>query len=523
MKLKKIAAVLLSVSIITGVMVSCGAKNEGGGDTKKTEIKNTLVYASSDYTSINPVLYEHGEINTLIFDGLTDRDKENKIIPGLAEKWDWNEKTLTYRFYLRQDVKWHDGEKFGAKDVKFTIETIQNPDNVSEIASNYEEIKEVKIIDEYTVDIVLSEANVAILDYLTVGIVPEHILKGKNIIEHEYNKKPIGTGPYKVEKWDTGQSITLVENAEYFKVDPSIEKIVFKIVDDPKAKVMQLKSGEVDLAQVTPKDAEVFKGNEEFQIKDMTTSDYRGILYNFGGKSFFKNHKELPNALSYGVDRKAILETVALGKGEIAYSPLQRSPYNNPNIEKFEYNPEKAKAEIEKLGWKLGKDNIYEKNGEKLEFEIVCGQGDQVRIDIANICAQNLKEVGVKAKVAINAEIDWGNQDTYLIGWGSPYDPDDHTYKVFGTDKGSNFSAYSNKEVDKLLKEARWTNDDSKRKELYGKFQEVMTKNMPYTFLIYIDGVFVGNKNIKGISDTTVLGHHAAGILWNVEEWKIEE
>lgn len=523
MKLKKIAALLLSVSIMVGVVVSCGAKEEGTGDTKKPAITNTLVYASNDYTSINPVLYEHGEINTLIFDGLTDRDKDNKIIPGLAEKWDWNEKDLTYRFHLRKDVKWHDGEKFTANDVKFTIETIQNPKNNSEIASNYEEIKEVKIIDENTVDIILSEPNVAILDYLTVGMVPEHILKDKNIAEDEYNKKPIGTGPYKIEKWDTGQSITLVENKEYFKVDPEIEKIVFKIVNDPKAKVMQLKSGEVNLAQVTPKDAELFKDNKDFQIKDMKTSDYRGVLYNFGGKSFFKNHKDLPNALSYGVDRKAILDTVALGKGEVAYSPLQRSPYNNPDIEKFEYNPEKAKTEIEKLGWKLGKENVYEKNGEKLEFEIVCGQGDQVRIDIANICAQNFKAIGVNAKVAVNAETDWADQDAYLIGWGSPYDPDDHTYKVFGTDKGSNFSAYSNKEIDKILKEARSTEDDAKRKELYKKFQVEMTKHMPYTFIAYIDGIFVGDKNIKGISEETILGHHAAGILWNVEEWKIEE
>ncbi|MGL5414412.1 MAG: ABC transporter substrate-binding protein [Clostridium sp.] len=519
MKSKKIIALVMSVGIMAGIMVGCGADKKEEG-TPKVEVTNTLVYASSDYTNINPVLYEHGEINTLIFDGLTDRDKDNKVIPGLAESWTWNEKTLTYKFKLRENIKWHDGEKFTADDVKFTYDVIQDPKNNSEILSNYEEIKEVKVIDEYNVEFVLSEPNVAILDYLTVGIIPEHILKGQNIAEHEYNKKPIGTGPYKLEKWDTGQSITLVENKEYYKVDPNIEKVVFKIVPDSKAKVMQLQSGEVDLAQVTPKDIEVFKGKDEFSVKEIVTADYRGILYNFNG-GFFKDNKELPQALSYGVDRQGILDSVLLGKGEVAYSPIQRGPYNNEKMDKLEYNPEKAKEEIEKLGWKLGSDKIYEKDRKKLEFEIVCGQGDQVRIDMANIAAQNFKEIGVSAKVQINAEIDWKNQDTYLIGWGSPFDPDDHTYKVFGTDKNSNFSGYSNKEVDKLLKEARSIEDPGKRKELYDKFQVEMAKDVPYTFMAYIDAVFVADKNIEGISETTPLGHHGAGLLWNVEEWKI--
>lgn len=522
MRFKKLAAVLLAASIITGVFVSCGGAKESGEKTGVTqENKNTLVYASSDYTSINPVLFEHGEINTLIFDGLTEHDKDNKITPGLAEKWEWNEKDKTYRFHLRKDVKWHDGEKFDANDVKFTIEAIKDPKNSSEIASNYDEIKEVKIIDDYTVDIILSEPNVAILDYLTVGIVPEHILKDKNMIESEFNKKPIGTGAYKLEKWDVGQSITLVENKEYFKVDPNIEKIVFKIVDDSKAKVMQLKSGEVDLAQVTPKDIELFKGDEKFQTLELSTADYRGILYNFGG-GFFKDNKDLANALSYAIDRKGILDSVLLGKGEVAYSPIQRGDYNNPKMNKLEYDPGKAKEEIEKLGWKMGSDKIYEKDGKKLEFEIVCPQGDQVRIDMANICAQNLKAIGVNAKVSVKAEIDWDNQDTYLIGWGSPFDPDDHTYKVFGTDQNSNYSGYSNKEVDRILKEARNTEDDNKRKELYKEFQEAISKDMPYTFIAYLDAIFVGDSNIKGISKDTVLGHHGAGLLWNVEEWTIE-
>ena len=89
---------------------------------------------------------------------------------------------------------------------------------------------------------------------------------------------------------------------------------------------------------------------------------------------------------------------------------------------------------LEAAGWKKGSDGVYEKNGTRLAFKINIAEGDQVRVDIANVAAQNLKDIGVDATVSVNAETDWAGQETYLIGWGSPFDPDDHTYLVFGTD-----------------------------------------------------------------------------------------
>ena len=319
------------------------AKENLGQDEK------ILVYGSNDYTSINPAIYEHGEINSLIFTGLTAHDKENKIVPALAKSWDFDKETNIYTFNLRDDVKWHDKEKFKAEDVKFTLETIMNPDNASEIASNYEDITSIEVIDDTTLKIALKAPNVAMLDYLTVGILPKHLLENKDIITDEFNKKPIGTGPFKLEKWDTGQSITLVKNPDYFKKDPSIDKVIFKIVNDSKAKVIQLKSGELDLAQVTPKDIATFEKDNDFNVNIMNTADYRGIMYNFNAP-LFKENRELPNALSYAIDRQAIVDSVLLGHGKSAYSPLQMGDYNNSDIEKFDYNKEKAKSELEKSG-----------------------------------------------------------------------------------------------------------------------------------------------------------------------------
>lgn len=503
------------------VVVSLFCLTGCSGEKKTAADGNTLVYGSGDYSSINPALYEHGEINSLIFSGLTAHDSNNQIVPSLAESWTFDKDTNTYTFKLRADVKWHDGKPFTADDVKFTLDTIMNPDNASEIASNYEEINKIEVVDKTTIKIGLVSPVIPMLDYLTIGILPKHLLEGKDIATDPYNQFPIGTGPYKMVSWDKGQSIMLAKNEDFYLGVPKIDAITFKIVEDTKARALQLKSGELDLAQVTPHDSEQFQNNSEFVVDIMKTADYRGILYNFNN-SFFKENRELPNALSYAIDRQAILDNVLLGYGAVAYSPIQVGAYNNPTIEKYDYNPAKTKESLEKAGWILGTDGIYEKNGRKLSFTINCKEGDQVRVDMANICAQQFKAVGVDAKVAVQAKIDWDNQEAFLIGWGSPFDPDDHTYKVFATGKGSNYSSYSNAQVDDLLTKARNTEVDADRLKYYQDFQTELSKDLPYTFITYIDAIYVAKPNLKGITTETVLGHHGVGIFWNVADWTIE-
>ena len=523
---KPLALLLGCLLILSG----CGAPAASGSSAApaasnpgaSAPAPSTLVYGSGDYTAINPALYEHGEINLLLFSGLTAHGQDNQIVPALAESWDYDESSSTYTFHLRDGVKWHDGEPLTSADVKFTLEAIMDPQNASEIASNYEEITSIETPDDRTVKISLTAPNVAMLDYLTIGILPAHLLEGRDLITDPFNQAPVGTGPYKLTAWDMGQSITLEKNPDYFGGQPQIDTIIFKIVPDTKARALQLLSGELDLAQIVPHDKAQFDGNDQFTVYDMKTADYRGILYNFANP-LFRDHRELPAVLSYAIDRQPIIDSVLMGYGQIAYSSLQAGPYLNPGIEKYDYNPTKAKEQLEQAGWETGADGIYEKNGIRLAFAINCGEGDQVRIDMAKICAQQLREIGADVTVAVNAQTDWANQEAYLIGWGSPFDPDDHTYKVFGTQKGSNFSAYSNGEVDRLLTEARETDDDAKRKAFYNEFQEVLAADPAYTFIAYVDAIYACDSRLQGITPDTVLGHHGVGIFWNVASWTFEK
>lgn len=518
--MKRFLAILLTLAMIFCLAACGGRSNEPASSDNTSENPVTLVYASGDYTRINPAMDEHGEINILIFNGLTAHDGENQVIPGLAKSWEFDEETCTYTFHLEEGVTWHDGEPFTAEDVKFTIEAIMDPENGSENAPNYEDVEEISVIDEHTVTFQLAAPNVAFLDYMTMAILPKHLLEGEDMQTSPFFRAPIGTGPYKLESWDDGQAITLVKNEDYFKGPANIDSIVFKIVPDDNARALQMRSGELDLALLTPKDAESFVGKDGYRVYEMETSDYRGILFNFWN-AYWQANRDLIPAICCGIDRQAIVDAVLLGSGIVAYGPLQRNVYNNENVDHYDYDPARAKEILESAGCSLGGDGFYYRDGEKIGFVISVGAGDQVRLDIAQAAAQQLREIGIDVTVEVPAKVDWGGQMAYLIGWGSPFDADDHTYKVFGTDKGANYSGYSNEMVDRYLTEARRSDDPAIRKAAYDKFQEELANDPAYAFICYVDADYVAVSSLEGIRESTVMGHHGVGIFWNVTEWTL--
>ena len=170
----------------------------------------------------------------------------------------------------------------------------------------------------------------------------------------------------------------------------------------------------------------------------------------------------------------------------------------------------------------MGSDGFYVRDGQTVGFVLSVGAGDQVRADLAQAAAQQLKEAGIQCTVEIPVQVDWEGQMAYLIGWGSPFDADDHTYKVFGTGKGANYSGYSNPQVDRYLKKARQSDDPAVRAEAYAQFQTELAKDPAFAFLCYVDADYVANAAVQGISADTVMGHHGVGIFWNVADWTLE-
>jgi len=526
MKSIKKARAMLLIALFTLPIIFTGCSSKKEQSEKDDKKGNTVVYgAEFEDEKLNPILAP-AYANDLIFRGLMRFDKNNKPQCDIAESYKKSTDGLTYDFKIKKGVKFHDGKELKAEDVVFTIKSIQNPKVNTEMKPEFEEVKDIKAEGDYNVKVTLAKSFPALLDKLTIGIVPKHALEGKDLNNAEFNQKPIGVGPFKFVKWEKGNNITLSKFEDYYDKDKTgnVEKFIFKFIPDYNVRAMQLETGEIDLAYVEPSQVGKLEKLEKIKIYNENTADYRCFMFNMR-KELWKD-VNVRKAFNYAVDRKGMVDGIIKGFGVEAYSPLQKNKFNNPNVEKYTYDLQKANELLDKAGWKKGKDGIREKDGKKFEFTLTAPSTDEVRVKIANYLASQFKKIGVTVKVAA---LDWNaikidECEAFVLGWGSPYDADDHTYKLFHSSQiknGNNFGAYSNPKVDKLLEQGRTTEDEGKRKEIYSKIQEELANDPPYNFEIYVNAIYAVNKNITGIKEK-ILGHHGAGFIWNAEEWKVQ-
>ncbi len=193
---------ILVCCIFAAFLVCLSAGCVTSGDDS-TSLKNTLVYVGEGSDTLNPVLNDHAELADLIFSGLMKYDASAKPVVDLAESYTYDADTKTYTFTLKKGVTWHDGKPFTAADVVYTYELLALDKNfISSVKSNYQDIESVSSPDAYTVVFVMKDHNAAMLSYFTRGIVPKHLLEGKDVATSSFNQKPVGTGRYKFVEWE---------------------------------------------------------------------------------------------------------------------------------------------------------------------------------------------------------------------------------------------------------------------------------------------------------------------------------
>lgn len=511
----------------TGDSTDASAPSDTSANTGETadasDLSNTLIYAGEGTDTINPILDTHGELVTIVFDGLLKLDGNGKPVPSLAETYAYDEDTLTYTFNLRKDVKWHDGEDFNAEDVLFTYDILMHDETIAaSTRTNYEDITSIEAPDDYTVVITLGQPVAAMETYFVCGIMPKHLLEGEDISTTSFNQAPVGTGKYKLESWDmTGGMITFVRNEDYFGKVPSIERLIYKTVGDETTKATMLQSGEADLAWLNANYAAQFRGNDAYKNWDFTTADYRACSMDFRTE-FWQQNGDSIGVLNYALDKELIVESILQGQGAVAYSPIQLNPLGtNKDADIYTYDLEKFDAEMTKLGWVKGDDGIYERNGQDFHFTIQVREYEEERVDIANLVSNMLKMAGVDMEVVFVTKFDWtSGYNGFLAGYATEFDPD-MIYAQFVTGGSNNTMQYSNAEVDELLKKARHTVDPAERLAIYGEFEKVYAEHPGVLLVAYLDGNYVGISGIDGLDTTRVLGHHAVGVMWNIEDWTI--
>lgn len=487
----------------------------------KTPQDAIVIAVENQNDRLNPLFSEdHDEAIGLIFSGLTRFDEDMKLQGDLAKSWSVSKDGLTYNFELRRDVLWHDGMKFSAKDVAFTLESLQDSKINSPLQANFEAIKDIKIIDDFHITITLKTPFPPFLDALSVGILPFHLLERENLNTTTFNQKPIGTGAFKFSGWKKGQYISLVANENYHLGKVQSPKLILKHISDPNISALELKNGSVDVALVGFEMVSHFSADKNFSVLIEKSADYRALMYNFNNPLF--KSKEFRQALNYAVDREMIVQKLLHSLGSVAHHPLQNSWANPKNIDRIEYNPKKARDILERAGWHKNAKGVLEKNGTEASFDMYAMSNDPLRVALVKLLSSEFAKLGIKTNIYAKpaGSFDYTKVDSFLVGWGTPLDPDLHTYRVFESSQGDiwNFGHYKNNKVDESLKMARNTLDSAKRKAHYAEFIKEIQNDPPFLFLVYLDFPLVYNKHIKGIKPH-ILGHHGVGFAWNAWQW----
>lgn len=467
----------------------------------------------------------------MIFNGLVKYDTDLSVIGDLAESWDISPDGLVITFHLRKGVKWTDGVEFTAEDVMFGYKTIIDEKTPTAYKEDFLQVKKAEVLDGYTFRVTYEKPlATALTSWGNLIILPKHLLAGKDITKTDFGRNPVGMGPYKLARWTSGQEVVLESNRDYFEGRPYIDRYIYKIIPDPATMFLELKAGGVDMMGLTPIQYTKQTENNFFK-KNFQKFRYPVFSYTYMGFNlrhpWFKDRR-VRQAIAHAIDKDEIVDVVLLGIGKPATGPYVPNtwPYN-PDVKKYEYNPEKAKKLLIDAGWEdTDGDGILDKDGRPFEFTILTNMGNALRKNTATIIQWRLKKIGIEVKIRalewsafINHFIDKRRFQVIILGWRIGIDPDQydiwHSSKT--KEKEFNFVSYSNPEVDALLEKGRRTFDIEKRKKAYYKIQEILADELPYIFLYVPEATPIVHARFKGIKPSPI------GISYNLHKWYAPE
>lgn len=428
--------------------------------------------------------------------------------PDLATKWEASADGLTWTFTLRDNVVWHDGKPFSSADVKFTFDQIADQKNNSVERSNFADVTSVEAPTPNTVVFKLKSPLASLPVIAAVGIVPKHILEGQDIPKAaDFNTKmPIGTGPYKVKNIVPGSQVELVAHEQYFRGRPNFDTVIFKIVPDVNTRVAQLKAGELDYVGIEPVNLSAVQNEKNLKVDTIVSPEIN--LLNINHQNPLFTDKRVNQALEYALDRKGILENVAMGKGTLAPGPLPSALkyWYDTSITARPYDVEKAKSLLAEAGWTPGPDGVLQKDGKKFSFTIMLDKGSAVRDQLAVLAQQYWKRVGMEVAIESVERSVYGDRlrshefEATVTNRPSSWDPDNQR-RFYLCSAGSNFGLYCNQQADELLKKGVAEMDPAKRKEIYNQYQKVVFDDPVFVPLYYPDEIRVMVTKLEGLPE----------------------
>ena len=509
---------------------------------------------------INPLFAQANDVDldlsTLLYSGLL-KYTDQGIIKDLAEDYQISEDQKIYTFQLRQEVKWHDGNSFDANDVLFTFNRINNTTTKSPLYFNFKG-SSIEKVDDYTIRFILEEPFAPFLESLSIGILPEHIwtnIQPENMMLAEYNLKPIGTGPYKFKsliKTKTGniKSFNLERNKNYYETIPHIKELTFKFHQSFEAAVEALNNKSVEGISYLPKEIRSrIINNRNLNFNLLQLPQYTAAFFNYRENPVLKD-AGIRKILTHAINKEKIANDILNAEAQIIDGPILKGALGfTDDTEKFPYNPQHAKTELEKAEWLLedyktttettesSEDSVtveeeypyqVRKKGTRyLEFNLTTVNQPET-VKIAKELQKNWQQIGAKINLIIvdsnkiQETIKERDYEILLYGQILGHDPDPYPFwhSSQNTQPGLNLSSLNNPKIDSILEESRKIADNVKRAEKYTEFQKLLAESVPAVFLFNPTYTYPQSKKIKGFDTTSII--LPSNRFNKVNEWYIK-
>lgn len=476
------------------------------------------------------------DIQTCVIEGLTITNDRMEIEPLLAAVVPTLENGgVTLRadggmdvtWTLRPNIRWHDGAPLTSADVKFTVDAINDPNYNPESTDGFDRISSVDTPDPLTAIVHYREVYAPYALQFFRGLLPKHVLEGRDIDRAaDYNRAPLGTGPYRVAEWKSGEYIRLERVDDYWRGAPAaIRQILFRFIANTNTRINQLKSGEVHLVAMFPwdkfREVDAIPGVE---VRRTPGNAYEHVTLNQRRIAAFRDVR-VRQALLHAIDRDTLVATILDGLAPVTHGAIQPVSWAyTADVPTYAFDPDRARALLDEAGWTDGNgDGIRDKDGQPFRFTLITQAGFAVREAVAQVLQRQFRDVGVDMTVqlvdgtSISGLWFQGEFDAMLHWWQMPADPELTLF--FAADRmpprGRNINYFEDARVTELVYAADRTVDQAERTRLLGEAQRRIAELLPELPLYGITKLDAIPSTLRGFTGNPT----NTGVFWNVHAW----
>lgn len=489
---------------------------------------------------INPVIAASNnaddDISQLVYSSLLKYNTEGGLKNDLTESYEISEDKMLYTFRLRKNVLWHDGQPLNAHDVLFTVNLITDPAYKSPLRYNWQGI-ETNLIDDYTITFGIKNPYVGLLNNFTFGILPKHTWETVSPDQFslaDINLEPIGSGPYKYsvfQKDSDGNIISykLAANPNYYEDRSYISKVTFNFYPDDGSILEAYNKKEImGISSLSPQKTAQIKLQQSTALHKFSLPRYFAVFVN-QTKSVPLANDEVRESISYATNREEIINRVLGGNGQPIYSPILPGMIGySDEIEKRQFDLDKANKILDDGGWSRGEDGFRAKNGVVLEINLVTTDWEELQ-QTAEMIKEQWEKIGARVNLNILSISDIQQNyirpreyEALLFGQVLGADPDPYSFwhATQKKDPGLNLSLFGDDKADELIESGRAEFDSEKRASTYREFQQIIAKEAPAVFLYSPDYIYPVNKKVRGINAQNLVS--PASRFSDIDLWYIK-